>query len=61
MFESHCVGKVQDDEGAVGHARFTEVRVRFAVQVLVVQLLHPAFIRAFGHLRVRDESVDAPS
>lgn len=49
---THCVSKVQDDEGAVGHARFAEVRVGFAGQVLVVQLLHPAFIRTLGHLRV---------
>lgn len=44
MFISHRVSKVQNDEGTVGHARFLEVRVALAGQVLIVQLLYPALI-----------------
>lgn len=54
MLDDYRVGEMQDDEGAVGHAGFTEMRVRFGGQVLVIQLLHPAFIRTFGHLRVTE-------
>ncbi|TNN75014.1 hypothetical protein EYF80_014760 [Liparis tanakae] len=39
-FAAHRVGEVQNDKGAVGHARFLEVRVSPARQVLVVQLPH---------------------
>lgn len=55
MLEAYCVGEMQDDEGAVGHAGFTETRVRSGGQVLVIQFLHPAFIRTFGHLRVTEK------
>lgn len=41
---THCVSKVQNNEGAVGHARFAEVRVGLAGQVLVVQFPHPALV-----------------
>lgn len=41
---THQVSKVQDNESAVGHAGFAEVRVRLAGQVLIVQLPHPALI-----------------
>lgn len=41
---THRVSKVQDNESAVGHAGFAEVRVRLAGQVLIVQLPHPALI-----------------
>ena len=47
---THQVSEVQNDEGAVWHARFLEVRVWPAAQVLVVQLLHPALVWAFRHL-----------
>lgn len=53
-FITHYVCKVQDDEGAVGHARFLEVRVRLAGQVLVIQLAHPALIWTFGHLTITE-------
>lgn len=41
---THRVSKVQDNKGAVGHARLAEEGVWLAAQVLVVQLLHPALI-----------------
>lgn len=41
---------MQDDEGAVGGARFAEVEVWLTAQVLVVQFLDPAVIRTFRHL-----------
>lgn len=54
MLEGYRVGEMQHHEGAVGHAGFTEMRVRFGGEVLVIQLLHPAFVRTFGHLRVTE-------
>lgn len=54
-FITHRVSKVQHDEGAVGHARFAEVRVGLAGQVLVVQLPHPALIWTFGHLMITEK------
>lgn len=51
---THRVGKVQDNKGTVGHARLAEEGVGLAGQVLVVQLLHPALIRTFGHLMMAE-------
>lgn len=55
---AHRVGEVQNDKGAVGHARFLEVRVSLARQVLVVQLPHVALIGTFGHLMRNTDNHD---
>lgn len=44
---SYLIGKVQDDEGGVGHAGLLEV---LAAGVPVVQLLCPVLVSAFGNL-----------
>lgn len=44
----YLIGKVDDNEGCVGHARFLEV---LAVGVSFIELLGPVLIRSFGDLK----------
>ena len=44
MDGTYVIGEVQEDEGAVGEPRLTEVRVRVGAVVLVVQLHRPVLI-----------------
>lgn len=48
---SDQISKMHNDEGRVGHARFTKVGA--VVQVLVINLPSPVLIRAFRHLEQR--------